>query len=100
LINDTFGHAAGDSVLTQVAAILKSKVRLSDVVARYGGDEFISMLVESTRMSFDSHVLHIHLSIGLACFHPEDTDLNLILNRVDRALYEAKREGRNRVAVA
>lgn len=114
-INDNYGHDAGDTVMKDLSAILHREVRAFDLVARFGGDEFIIMLVdvdeeqayaiaerirgvvEQTPITFDSRILNIRLSVGLACFDIKDPDLHIILKRADKALYQAKEQGRNRV---
>jgi len=114
-INDRYGHDAGDAVMIHLAAILPGEVRVFDLVARFGGDEFTIMLVNVhegqayeiaerireivayTPIDFDSQNIKIQLSIGIASFDPKDEDLKMILKRADNALYHAKRHGRNRV---
>ena len=117
--NDTFGHSAGDRVLAGVAEILQRSVRIDDVACRYGGEEFTLILpecslqqaiirAESIRIRIaESHARRegqpgdpISVSLGVAAF-PETTDrVDLLLKLADEALYQAKREGRNRVIQA
>lgn len=111
LVNDTFGHQAGDSVLFQLVDILKTNVRSSDVVGRWGGEEFLIILPQTdldggTQLAEKLRILveqksfskagKITVSIGVtACagdFAPES-----IVSRADAALYLAKKNGRNRV---
>ena len=110
-INDRFGHAAGDTVLQAVADVLRRTVRESDVAVRYGGDEFLVLLVETdgetdivceriqTEMSCwcDSELtldLPVTLSIGAAHWMPETgQSIESVLSEADRAMYEAKRKG-------
>lgn len=110
-INDTYGHLAGDLVLSSMGQILRSNLRREDAVARYGGDEFIifiphagpealDTIFEKLRKSVEEHAFgtlpQVTISIGYTLFSPgEETD-NLI-ERADTALYESKRAGRNRV---
>ncbi len=117
-INDTFGHTAGDSALAKIAHALRQTVRASDMIFRYGGEEFLILLSNTsgegaqllaerirTRIrdmdcSDIAPNLRITTSIGVATLsHPEDTPLQL-LKRADDALYQAKRQGRDSVAVA
>lgn len=110
-VNDNFGHLAGDLVLTELAGILKFCVRESDTVGRWGGEEFLVILpqtslesaltvAEKIRASVEKmeipNVEHITCSIGAASFHKGD-DCNNLLSRADMALYHAKNGGRNRV---
>jgi diguanylate cyclase (GGDEF)-like protein len=109
-VNDTLGHLAGDSVITQVADLLKSSLRKNDFPARYGGDEFAVIapdtnteqshkLAEKLRgrveaFDFNSGTLHITISVGYTIFRPGETLENFI-RRADKALYDAKQLGRN-----
>jgi diguanylate cyclase len=114
IINDTYGHVAGDIVLRQLSQMLKQNLRATDVAGRYGGDEFCVLLpdlplnsaaaaMDALRDRFASlgyeqdPALKVSLSIGLAAFNPAHTDATLWLNDADQALYEAKSTGRNRV---
>ena len=114
-VNDTGGHAAGDVVLQSVAQALKSSVRKHDLVARLGGDEFavlgrmVSLRDAEPRIksivanvaNIPTHLEHparVSVSCGLAEYCAGDT-LESLLRRADQALYEAKRQGKNRVVV-
>ena len=116
-LNDTYGHGAGDVVLRTFAELLSDSVRQSDLVCRYGGEEFAFLFPESTleqahilverfRQRFAEHdirlpdglLVRVTLSIGLA--DASHCPLEIALQRADFALYEAKRLGRNRVIVA
>jgi diguanylate cyclase (GGDEF)-like protein len=116
-VNDTFGHQAGDWVLAQVARELQSTLRTEDVFARHGGEEFAVLLRDSTptdaamtgerlraivqasEISFGAQPLAITVSVGLGCNIPVVTDPAELVRRADSALYRAKSEGRNRIAV-
>jgi diguanylate cyclase (GGDEF)-like protein len=114
--NDVHGHAAGDVVLVQIANLLRTLVRSSDVTCRYGGEEFIIILPEAsmdiTRLRADlmresAGKLHIQyegqtlkavtLSLGVAIFPDHGSTMDVLLAAADTALYRAKRSGRNRV---
>lgn len=114
-INDAHGHAGGDHVLVAVAHALKTSVRPTDVVARFGGDEFALLLADLTlpqaerrlqtiasnlaRASFElapDRPFGLTVSCGLAEFSAGDTPESLV-RRADEALYDAKRLGKNRV---
>jgi diguanylate cyclase (GGDEF)-like protein len=110
-VNDTYGHHIGDLVLRDVAAILTRSSRASDVVARWGGEEFLiltpktnlqqaAQLAEKIRLAIENHrfdeVEHKTGSFGVACYQEQDTLITL-LQRADLALYQAKEGGRNRV---
>ena len=116
VVNDTHGHAAGDDVLKGVAGIIEETKRTEDVFARFGGEEFVLLLPESPRegsvrvaerirQKLEAHVfdyegtpIKVTISIGVATYadrnYPSPKGL---LAAADAALYEAKREGRNRV---
>ena len=115
--NDMYGHPGGDEVLRQVARLLQCGARATDVVARYGGEEFIVLLPETDALKAGEvaeslrHALATHTwearavtaSFGVASFAPDasDTaDASELIDRADRALYHAKRQGRNRVQLA
>ena len=118
-INDTFGHAAGDRLLVMVAQTAAAQIRSVDVLARYGGDEFVVLLpqtstqkalpiaerirtsIEAMRMETDKGPLGITLSIGMAEIRhaPVDENVENVFQRADKALYTAKAEGRNRTVI-
>jgi len=116
-LNDTYGHAAGDTVLRAFAGLMLETLRQSDLVCRYGGEEFAfvfpeSSLEEASRLAerfrascaehdirlADGRLVRITLSMGIA--DASACPLEEALKRADEALYEAKRQGRNRVVVA
>lgn len=117
-INDLHGHAAGDEVLKHAAALLRQELRRVDSIGRIGGEEFAIILagasmldagifaervrarVAATPMMLGLTRIGVTVSIGVAAMHPTDTEVAMSLARADRALYEAKQSGRNRVRVA
>ncbi len=117
-VNDEFSHAVGDLVLLSVADRLRNVVRLNDTVARWGGDEFIVLLedladtdtvlsvtrrineVVAEPVDYQGHSLRVSGSIGIAIAGPyEDVDADELIRRADRAMYRAKRSGKDRSAV-
>lgn len=115
IINDTYGHRAGDVVLTKVAAIMKGEMRALDILGRYGGDEFLVGLVhtdfeealavaERIRIAIEraeilvskDTPIKVSASIGVRCLQDELT-LDELINNADKKLYEAKSEGKNTV---
>ena len=117
-INDTYGHVTGDEVLKKLATELREHIRHPDVIGRYGGEEFLVVLPQSTvraaaeqaerlRKYFQSLVIQsgkirikLTLSMGLAQYKIHNEDWQSFLSRADTALYQAKNSGRNRWMVA
>ncbi len=118
-LNDTYGHEAGDVVLREVAAVMRQAVRSEDTVCRYGGEEFVVILPELatddalTRAESIRHMVselriynrgealrEVTISIGVAVYPENGDSLDQLLGLADRALYEAKHLGRNRVVLA
>lgn len=120
-VNDTYGHAAGDEVLRSVAGIIKEHLRESDIPSRYGGEEFAVLLpytnldeakivgerlrkavedavitVNQDNDNVDKTDINVTISMGLAEFNGEETG-EILFERADKALYDAKTGGRNRV---
>ncbi|MDP2652843.1 MAG: PAS domain S-box protein [Candidatus Omnitrophota bacterium] len=111
IYNDTFGHLEGDALLKQLGQILNENLRDVDIACRYAGDEFVVILPETDlseaevvadklkrRVEEYAFKMKITLSIGVASFH-ENMDRFEFILKADTALYEAKREGKNRVCV-
>jgi diguanylate cyclase (GGDEF)-like protein len=114
-INDQFGHAAGDFALKLATATMQAQIRQMDVLGRYGGEEFVIALpaaspeealqigqrivtaVSEIQMTHQSRAFGITISCGIASYNYENENLENILLRADKALYEAKQSGRNRV---
>lgn len=122
-VNDTYGHAAGDCVLRDVSDIIKTEIREYDIACRYGGEEFFIILpqtnikeaslvaqrlrkvIEEAKMDIkeagieDIYYLKVTVSVGV-CAYENTMSANEVAHKVDKALYEAKETGRNRVIVA
>lgn len=115
-LNDNYGHAFGDQVLTELAQIFKQLSRHSDIIARLGGEEFVILLPNSElngavkvaqkiRSAVEKHtfiinphtVLNSTVSIGVTQVHRDESSIETALNRADQALYQAKHSGRNTV---
>ncbi len=111
--NDTFGHQAGDEVLRTVAQILKERVREGDFVARYGGEEFVvvlpradeesaAMVAERLRQAVEAEnwtLRPVTGSFGVASLRPDMETRQELIEAADQALYQAKKNGRNRVEI-
>lgn len=113
-INDRLGHLFGDEFLKQFSAIVKGVFRESDIVGRYGGDEFFVFLNHSgaaTAMKKGALILdmvkeievpeigHVHSSIGISIVNPDNRDYRQLVKQADSALYQAKNGGKNRVVL-
>lgn len=117
-INDTYGHESGDVILQQLASLLSNSCRSGDYIFRFGGEEFLMLLVDMTadkaaqlanklRLAIENEEfrlprgvsVNMTVSIGLAQYsgHP---DPQVLLNKADAALYQAKGTGRNQVIIA
>jgi diguanylate cyclase (GGDEF)-like protein len=115
-INDSIGHESGDAAIQVVANALKVTTRASDVIARFGGDEFvvgwlgdpdshvpehlakrIGAHVARSEVGDGGHTLALACSIGVAVSEPSDSTVGALIERADRALYEAKADGRGQI---
>lgn len=117
-VNDQYGHAGGDAVLINLARVMQARVRKVDVVGRLGGEEFAVLLpktpayeagllaerireaIAQTPTAYDHQIIPLTVSIGVASYQAGDTHLDQAILRADKALYQAKSEGRNRVISA
>ena len=115
LVNDSYGHASGDFVLQHVSHILVENVREIDMVARLGGEEFsillpntraedAAALAERMRIAVErgscqvrDQIINVTVSIGVASYNKNTSDLETILRRADAFMYQAKEQGRNQV---
>jgi diguanylate cyclase (GGDEF)-like protein len=115
-VNDSFGHLVGDEVLRHVAYQLRDHIRHPDIVGRYGGEEFLILLpntdlaeateqaarlcksVREAQVPLNGHDLKITVSIGVAQYQPGVDSWDTLLNRADSAMYDAKKNGRDRWA--
>lgn len=114
-INDTYGHATGDEALKLMADVTRNALRQVDIFGRFGGEEFVVFLPEtplpdavtvadrireaiaSVSVAMDDAVIRMTVSIGVATYQTEEPNLDTLLMRADKALYEAKQRGRDRV---
>ncbi|MEW6075338.1 MAG: GGDEF domain-containing protein [Candidatus Omnitrophota bacterium] len=113
--NDQYGHLVGDSILKEVSRTIKENIREIDIMGRYGGEEFCVVLTETEKedagfvanrilqavqqrkiVAYDE-TFTITISIGIAMFPGNAQECNLLIDKADKALYEAKRSGRNKV---
>lgn len=117
-VNDTCGHLYGDSVLQSVAEIITAAIRTSDILVRYGGEEFCLMLpetglenaaataercraaIQGYAFMYQNERLRITISLGVAELTDKVVSPESLIEKADQALYEAKRAGRNRVVMA
>jgi diguanylate cyclase (GGDEF)-like protein len=116
-LNDTYGHSAGDVVLKRIAELLRNSFRQSDTAGRYGGEEFVLILpemgIETARKKVEllrelvantpiaigsrDQTVQVTISVGVASFPQDGEDAAELLAAADERMFEAKREGRNRV---
>ena len=117
-VNDSYGHETGDQVLKDVAQRLKDKLRASDLLARFGGDEFVALQLDVK--SADDAILFaekiisvlaepivtqqgnitIGASVGIALYPQHGQDLKTLINKADKAMYQVKNAGKNGVRLA
>jgi len=114
-VNDTHGHAAGDRLLRMLARCIQAELRYTDVPARLGGDEFVVLLPEtpakgaldvaerirdaiaSTTVNVEGARVESSVSVGVATYPEDGGNIDAVIARADRAMYQAKQSGRNRV---
>lgn len=111
-INDTYGHDAGDRALKTISQFLQKNIRDVDAIARYGGEEFVMLIPDAdkeaayclaqrlreelAKVKFED-LPPITISLGIATFPSDSTDIEELIKKADAAMYEAKQKGRNRV---
>lgn len=116
-VNDTYGHAAGDKVIQAIADAVQKNLRETDIAGRYGGEEYAVLLVdttaeqatnfaerlrktvEQTDVMYNGQVLKVTLSLGLAQYQPQMKEYRQWIEAADKALYQSKVAGRNRLTV-
>ena len=117
-VNDTYGHDIGDMVIKRLAHLMKNETRKSDIIFRFGGEEFVILLPKTDiegafniaeklrKIVYQESVelpkgesLHFTVSLGISCLDKQDTKIEDIITRSDKALYKAKQSGRNKVVV-
>ncbi len=117
--NDTYGHACGDVVLQMVASVIQQNTRNQDMAARYGGEEFVVMLndtnsrtaakiaerirssIENLDILYEGQHMNLTISLGVAQYNSEiDITAKNLVDRADKALYNSKQTGRNKVTLA
>ena len=115
-INDTYGHSVGDEVLITIANILKQNIRKSDIVSRFGGEEFVILLnnaslddatsiaekirvtIENSSIDIEGTVIKVTSSFGVASYNKDrENSIETVIKRADDLLYIAKKHGRNQV---
>jgi diguanylate cyclase len=116
-VNDSYGHQAGDEVIRQVSNSLRKILRITDIAGRYGGEEFVALLIETdpnAALNFaerlrehieqlvvktDAHEICFTISLGISAWRPDFKNRQQWLESADKALYESKHAGRNRSTV-
>lgn len=116
-VNDQYGHLVGDYVLQEVARRLRECIRETDILGRYGGEEFVVLLPETSlsdgqetaerlcqtvsakQIATGEHTLSITISVGIANLEEDDITIDTLIDRADQALFTAKQTGRNQVVV-
>jgi diguanylate cyclase (GGDEF)-like protein/PAS domain S-box-containing protein len=118
IVNDTYGHKAGDEMLIALSNLLRNHIRKGDTICRYGGEEFVVMMpraswksaveradqwrvaFENLKVTFEDHQINTTLSAGIATLSPDNNNIENAMREADIALYRSKSEGRNCVTVS
>jgi len=116
-VNDRYGHQAGDAVLVKIVEVMGGVLRVVDILARYGGEEFAIILpevcregtrkaaerlrsiVEETKFEVPGETLSVTISLGIATFREDGSEIDTLIKIADARLYEAKRSGKNKVFI-
>ncbi len=116
-VNDLYGHHAGTMLIVSISEIMRSELREEDMLARFGGDEFVAFLPDTTcqkaweiaekvrikiaqaPLNYEGHTLSITVSCGIACYPEHGQDLTQIMKMADKALYTSKGHGKNRCTI-
>lgn len=117
-VNDVYGHPTGDRVLKSLSGLLRQRLRISDSISRYGGEEFVAILPNTTavqakqlmdlirkdfsaikQQSEEGGHFQCAFSCGISCF-PNPDNSTALINTADKLLYEAKENGRNRIVIS
>jgi diguanylate cyclase (GGDEF)-like protein len=117
-VNDTLGHETGNRLLQQTVERIQGRLRQTDLVARYGGDEFVALLpetpctgaagvaerirksIETIALASREHKVSVTVSIGVACYPNHGVDFESVLEKADQAMYASKSAGKNCVTVS
>lgn len=116
-INDSYGHDMGDYVLRHVCEVITKEIRNSDMLCRWGGDEFLLIctgiskeniyayidrlrkLIDNTEFAFNKEKVHVTVSMGAAYYYHSDVTFDQAMKRADRSVYKSKLAGRNKVCI-
>jgi diguanylate cyclase (GGDEF)-like protein len=116
-VNDLYGHHAGTMLIVSISEIMRSELREEDMLARFGGDEFVAFLPDTTcqkawviaekmrikiaeaPLNYEGNPLSITVSCGIACYPEHGQDLTQIMKMADKALYASKGYGKNQCTI-
>ena len=118
VVNDTYGHEVGNELLKLTVHCVQDELREADIIARYGGDEYLVLLpetpcsgaagvarrvrdrIQSTPLHHDGKTIPVTASIGVACFPDHGSDFESVLKKADDAMYASKKKGKNRYSLS
>ncbi len=116
-VNDTYGHVCGDAVIKHIAALIRNNLRSSDIVSRWGGEEYLLLfpetgienvksacdkvrtILEKSSVQYDNHVISVTVTFGIAA-STADFDITSMIKKADEALYRGKKSDKNIVTAA